>query len=58
MFLPAKLWGSWKVLYGNSWSLASGQTPDFELEGSRYTVGFVLVFDFLRLLGSWIPVLV
>lgn len=39
LFLPATLWANWKVLYGNTWSLATGQTPDFELEGSGYTAG-------------------
>lgn len=59
LFLPATLWVSWKALCDNSWSLASGQMPDFlSWKGVGTQWGFVLVFDFLMLLGSWIPVLV
>lgn len=38
-FLPAKLGATWKVLYGNSWSLASGQSPGLGLGGTRWGVG-------------------
>lgn len=49
--LPAALWVSWKVLSGNSWSLASG--PDclgWTRVGTQQ--GFVLVSAFLMLLDT------
>lgn len=58
LFLPATLGVSWKALY-NSWSLASEQMPGFlSWKGVGTQWGFVLVSDFLMLLGSWILVLV
>lgn len=47
LFLPAALWVSCKVLYGNSWSLASGPGG---LGWSGTQQGFVLVSAFLMLL--------
>lgn len=59
LFLPATLWVSWKVLYGNRWRLASGEALDFvSWEGVGTRDGFVLVSDFLMLLGSSIPELI
>lgn len=56
LFLPATLWANWKVLYGNTWSLATGLTLSWKGVGIQQ--GFVLVSEFLMLLESWIPVLV